>query len=187
MPIVSQAEYARIRGVSKKTVTQWKQEGKLVMVDGSVDVDASDAYLSKYRTAGLKGNAKGNDQGNGSGTSLPALPKAKKGESAAAAAERILTLHGAEETIEEARRIKENYLALLHKLEYDEKSGAVVLASEVAAAVGTEYAKVRTRLLALPAEQAPRLHRCKTVAEVQDMLQELITEALEELTRNGGN
>jgi hypothetical protein len=71
------------------------------------------------------------------------------------------------------------------QLEYDRDSGLVVDVTEVAKAVGAEYAKVRTRLLSIPAEQAPRLHRCKTPAELQDMLQEIITEALEELTRDG--
>jgi hypothetical protein len=46
---------------------------------------------------------------------------------------------------------------------------------------------VRTRLLSIPAEHAPRIHRMKTVTEVQDILQELITEALEELTKDGGS
>ena len=87
--------------------------------------------------------------------------------------------------IDGARRVKENYLALLNQLEYDQKAGAVVWVSDVAKAVGDEYAKVRTRLLAIPAEQAPRLHRLKTVTQVQDALQEIITEALEELTRDG--
>ena len=92
---------------------------------------------------------------------------------------------GADMSIDEAKRIKENYLALLNQLEYDTKSGLVVLVSEVASAVGAEYAKVRTKLLAIPAEQAPRINRLKTVTEVQDALQELITEALEELTHGG--
>lgn len=49
-------------------------------------------------------------------------------------------------SMDEARRVKENYLALLNQLEYDQKSGLVVMVSEVAALVGAEYAKVRTRL-----------------------------------------
>lgn len=179
MTIVSQAEYARLRGVSKKTVTQWKRDGKLVLAEGGVDVEASDAYLKKYRTAGLKGN----DQGN-SGNGLPVVLESETTEEAAL---RILTTQGASMTIEEAKRVKENYLALLSQLEYDQKSGAVVLVADVATAVGLEYSKVRTRLLAIPAEQAPRIHRLKTVNEVQDVLQELITEALEEMTSDGGD
>jgi phage terminase Nu1 subunit (DNA packaging protein) len=181
MTIVSQAEYSRLRGVSKKTITQWKQEGKLVLAEGGIDVEASDAHLQKYRKAGLKGNAVGNAEGN----ALPELPAIKKGESTEAAVQRIMLASGADMTIEEARRVKENYLALTAQLDYDRESGLVVEASVVAAEVGAEYAKVRTRLLSIPAEHAPRVHRLKTVTEVQDALQELITDALEELTKDG--
>ncbi|WP_219847338.1 hypothetical protein [Burkholderia multivorans] len=86
---------------------------------------------------------------------------------------------------DEARRVKENYLALQAQLEYDRDAGLVVAVADVAKAVGEEYAKVRTRLLAIPAEHAPRIHRLKTVIEVQDALHEIIVEALEELTRDG--
>lgn len=184
MTIVSQAEYARLRGVSKKTVTQWKQDGKLVLADGGIDVEASDAYLQKYRTAGLKRNDQGN-AGNDSGNALPALPVARTGETTEQAVARIMIATGADMSIEEAKRVKENYLALTAQLDYDKESGLVVEAALVAAAVGEEYAKVRTRLLAIPAEQAPYLHRLKTVTEVQDALQQMITDALEELTKDG--
>ena len=47
----------------------------------------------------------------------------------------------------DADRRKANYDALLRELEYETKNGAVVSVAEVAAAVGAEYAQVRTRLL----------------------------------------
>jgi len=62
------------------------------------------------------------------------------------------------------------------------KSGRVVEAAEVIVIVGSEYAVVRTKLLAIPAEQAPRINRCRSVAELQDTLREIITRVLEELT-----
>ncbi len=83
----------------------------------------------------------------------------------------------------EAERTKENYLALLRQLEYDVKSGAVVPVSDVAKEVGAQFAQVRTRLTAIPAECAPRLHRLKSVAEMQDALMSIIVEALEGLSR----
>jgi phage terminase small subunit/phage terminase Nu1 subunit (DNA packaging protein) len=43
--IVSQAEFARAHGVSRKTVTKWKAEGRLVLAGGEVDVAATDARL----------------------------------------------------------------------------------------------------------------------------------------------
>ncbi|UPG89281.1 hypothetical protein L2Y96_18045 [Luteibacter aegosomaticola] len=187
MTVVSQAEFARMHGVSKKTVTTWKARDWLVLADGGVDVKASNALLKKYRRDGLP-NDEGNDSGNSGNapdqvTVKPRVKAERKpGETPAQAAERI-ALSAAPHSREEAIRIKENYLALLNQLEYDQKSGAVVAVDEVAAAVGASYARVRTRLLAIPAEQAPKLHRLKTVNEVQDALLEMITKALEELTR----
>ena len=45
MAPTTQAAFARRHGVSKKTVTVWKQQGRLVLVGSLVDVAASDARL----------------------------------------------------------------------------------------------------------------------------------------------
>ena len=57
--------------------------------------------------------------------------------------------------------------------------------ADTARLVGEEYATVRTVLLAIPAERAPQIFRCKSVEEVQDMLRDFITRALEGLTLDG--
>lgn len=85
----------------------------------------------------------------------------------------------------EALQLKENYLARHQQLSYDLKAGSVVLIEDVAKTIGTEYASVRKKLLAIPAERAPAVHRCKTVAEVEDLLRSVIVEALEALTADG--
>ncbi|KAH0438448.1 hypothetical protein [Paraburkholderia fungorum] len=187
---MKQSAFAELHGVSRKTVTKWKERGWLVFAGDEVDVDASNANLKRYRrdgapavtqpvTRGAKGNKPKTVTQVASEVTLGA------GESADDAAQRILTGNVQLLDFDEARCFKENYLGLKAQLEYDRDSGLVIDVAEVAKAVGAEYAKVRTRLLAIPAEQAPRLHRCKTPAELQDMLQEIITEALEELTRDG--
>lgn len=84
-------------------------------------------------------------------------------------------------SIPEAEVLKENYLARLRQLEYEQKAGALVPSDMVTKLVGSEYAKVRTRLMAIPSERAPMLHQCKTVPELQDALTSAIIEALEEL------
>ena len=181
---MKQSAFADLHGVSRKTVTLWKKRGWLVFQGDEVNVSASNALIKRYRRDGIESVTQGNKLGNKSGNkkgSIAKLPDEKIDE----VVERILLSSGADMDIDEARRVKENYLALLNQLEYDQKAGAVVWVSDVAKAVGDEYAKVRTRLLAIPAEQAPRLHRLKTVTQVQDALQEIITEALEELTRDG--
>ncbi|HEV2594133.1 MAG TPA: hypothetical protein VGU01_02900 [Sphingomicrobium sp.] len=155
-----------------------------------IDVGASNANLKRYRRDGTPAVTQSVTQaakGNKPKTVTQAASEVTlaAGESADDAAERILTGNVQLLDFDEARCFKENYLGLKAQLEYDRDSGQVIDVTEVAKAVGAEYAKVRTRLLSIPAEQAPRLHRCKTPAELQDILQEIITEALEELTRDG--
>ena len=57
--IVSQAEFARLRGVSRATVTHWKRAGRLLLTDdGKVNVAASEELLSQrpetYRGGRIK-------------------------------------------------------------------------------------------------------------------------------------
>lgn len=122
MSIVSQADYAKLRGVSRKTVTQWKKDGKLTLRDGGVDVDATNAFFERYRKGGVTGNAPGNSAGN---VPPPALA-VDENDSPTVAAAKIIAFTGAEMTFDEARRMKENYLALLNKLEYERKEGSLV-------------------------------------------------------------
>ncbi|WP_321865709.1 hypothetical protein [Paraburkholderia tropica] len=187
---MNQSEFAALHGVSRKTVTKWKERGWLVFAGDELDVDGSNELLKKYRrdgapavTSPVTQEATGNTRK--SVTQVASEVELGAGEDAADAADRILAGNVELLNFDEARCFKENYLGLKAQLEYDRDSGLVIDVAEVAKAVGTEYAKVRTRLLSIPAEQAPRLHRCKTPAELQDMLQEVITEALEELTRDG--
>ena len=63
MSTVSQAEYARLRGVAKKTATIWKQKGFLILTaDGGVDVEASDAKLAARPVQYRGGYARGPTQ-----------------------------------------------------------------------------------------------------------------------------
>lgn len=187
---MKQSEFAALHGVSRKTVTKWKERGWLVFAGDDVDVDASNANLKRYRRDGVPAvtqSAEGNTQGNKPRRAARKVTEVtiQEGESGAQAAVRLLVASGADMDIEEAKRVKENYLALREQLEYDRDAGLVVEVADVAKAVGEEYAKVRTKLLSIPSEHAPRIQRLKTVQEVQDVLHCIIVEALEELTRDG--
>lgn len=187
---MNQSEFATLHGVSRKTVTKWKERGWLVFAGSVLDVEASNALIAKYRRDGIDVVTQA-EEGNKpaakkSGvTSAAARVTVKPGETVEQATARILIATGANMNIDEAKRVKENYLALREQLEYDRESRLVVAVEDVTRAVGEEYAKVRTRLLAIPSENAPRIHRLKTVLEVQDAMYGLIVEALEELTRDG--
>jgi hypothetical protein len=50
MKTISQAAFARMHGVSRKTVTVWKTSGLIVMSGDSVDVESSNARLKRFRS-----------------------------------------------------------------------------------------------------------------------------------------
>lgn len=80
---------------------------------------------------------------------------------------------------------KEFYLAKLRELEYDLKSGLVSPNDVQIRLVTAQLARVRTRLLAIPSEAAPALHRCKSTAGVESELRCIVVMVLEELSRDG--
>lgn len=169
----SQAGYAAHRGVSRKTVTIWKQKGLLVFTDGGeVDVVASDQLLLDQggkRAAVTAGNA---------------APKAaSKDRAAEEAADQLLSVEGRTFFSKaQAERMKENYLARLRQIEFDKAAGAVVETEDVVEAVIAEYAIVRNKLLAIGARIAPRAAVMRTAGEVKALVDREIALALEELT-----
>lgn len=190
MALIKQAAFAELHKVSRKTVTSWKQRGWLELQGDLVDVEASNARLKKYRRDGIDSVTQlvtQAESGNKSGSAKNQVTRVtiEAGESAEQAAVRLLVASGADMDLDEARRVKENYLALLNQLEYDKESGAVVAVSDVVKAIGEEYAAVRTRMLAIPAGHATHLQRLKTTPEIEDYLRQIIVQALEELTRDG--
>lgn len=191
---MKQSEFAALHDVSRKTVTKWKERGWLVFAGDEVDVDASNALLKKYRRDGagtVTQSVTQAPEGNKPARKLKRVTQAASevtlgaSESADEVAQRIMTGNIELLDFDKARCFKENYLGLKAQLEYDRDAGLVVAVADVAKAVGDEYAKVRTRLLAIPAEHAPRIQMLKTAVEVQDALHEIIVEALEELTQDG--
>jgi hypothetical protein len=66
--LVKQSEFARMKGVSEKSVSVWKREGRLVMVGGMVDAEASQRKLAE--NAGKRSIAQGK--------ALPETPASKK-------------------------------------------------------------------------------------------------------------
>ncbi|MEB0178755.1 hypothetical protein QN366_01550 [Pseudomonas sp. CCC3.2] len=170
-------------------MTKWKDRGWLVFEGKELNVDASNLLIAKYRRDGIEVVTQA-DLGNNSNTGPAPVTRAsarvtvKEGETVEQATTRILIAIGADMNVDEAKRVKENYLALREQLEYDREARLVVAVEDVIRAVGVEYARVRSRLLSIPSEHAPRIHRLKTVLEIQDALHGIIVEALEELTRD---
>ncbi|MBD0845696.1 MULTISPECIES: hypothetical protein [Pectobacterium] len=127
---MNQSDFARLHGVSRKTVTMWKSRGWLIMSGDDIDVNASNTQLEKYRktinrqtkekiAAPVKKNSDPSPsvtmgQGEGGDPSLESI------------ARDFILENGAELSLDEARRVKENYLALLTKLEFQQKDGQLI-------------------------------------------------------------
>jgi hypothetical protein len=157
--IVSQSEFARLRGVSRQTVTAvWKKQGRLVLTaDGKVDVKATEKPLAlrpeTYRGGTVK--AKPGKAGK--------KPARTAEESPVSADEAVPILdrspaeiaESSNWTLVEAQRVKEIYLALLRKQEFEVERGELVEIEAVAHEVEREYSIVRERLLTFRARSRP--------------------------------
>ncbi|HEJ9180375.1 TPA: RNA polymerase subunit sigma-70 [Serratia marcescens] len=194
---MNQSDFAKLHGVSRKTVTTWKARGWLVLAGDDIDVEASNANIERFRKTVTRpekkpaGNKQGNKTGNRSSGNKPGNKNDKDlAESPTKTVERMIAEHGVTMTLDEARQMKENFLALLTQLEYDIKSGQVLPYKDMIEAVGNEYARMRTRLIAIAPEHGPRLRVLASTtndAEFVQALQEVVYEAMEELSLDADN
>lgn len=194
---MNQSDFAKLHGVSRKTITTWKARGWLVLAGDDIDVEASNANIERFRKTVTRSEKKpaGNKQGNKTGNRSSGNKSGNKNdkdlaESPTKTVERMIAEHGVTMTLDEARQMKENFLALLTQLEYDIKSGQVLPYKDMIEAVGNEYARMRTRLIAIAPEHGPRLRGLASTtndAEFVQALQEVVYEAMEELSLDADN
>ncbi|MEQ0775909.1 hypothetical protein ABLT15_26745 [Paraburkholderia tropica] len=199
--LVTQAEFARMHGVSEPAVAKWKKRGWLVLQGSAIDADASAASLKKYRDTTDSRAARSKKSGLNQTevkTTKPAKPvKSVKpvketpppaadggddelflpGESAEDAADRLLSsldIDPRTTTIEEARRIKEVYQALLNRLTFEEKDRSVIRL-DLARTVLFECARAaRDAWLNWPARVAPLI--AADLGVEADRMTEILTE-----------
>ena len=163
---MSQADFARHRGVARKSVTYWKRRGLLVMMpDGSVHVEKSDALLNA-RPAKYRG---------GTASAKSSEAPDKPAEVGAAGWEHW--------SLAEAARRKEIAIAGRRELDFEVASGKLVNAADVEAVMRSDYAVTATRLLQLPSKLVPRLAAMTTAAEIETFLHREVTKALNTLSK----
>lgn len=85
-------------------------------------------------------------------------------------------------TLNEARISVLQEQAAKLRMENERTESHVVSVDQVAILVGADYARVRTRVLAIPTAVAAQVLRCRTPAEVQHLLEQEIFAALAELS-----
>lgn len=167
MPLgLSIREFARRDNCSDTLVRRAIKQNRIkALEDGSIDPSL---VGSAWREANAKGANTANTGANtvrtgGSGVcSEPTADLLPAGdpvddESLADAAVRLLADGGATLDYAEALRVKENYLALLRRLEYEQKSGALVELTVAQGVLFEAFRGQRDAWLNLPAKIGPLL------------------------------
>jgi hypothetical protein len=148
---MSQAEYARHRGVRRQRVHKWINGGKIpVLPNGRIDVVAADRALGETRERIVVRE-----------DLEPDVPRAGPG------------FHG----LTKAKTATEVYRARLAQLEYEERIGRLVPIEDVHRAT-IETAEVLLRVLEMPLMRADALMAAasKGLAEFRAALRELVNE-----------
>lgn len=170
MPLMSQSDYAAHQNVSRQAVQKWKNAGLLVFNGTLVDSEATDQNLKRYRVKGdtsSSGNAeKYQSQHQDSGR--PQHPSIH---------DEISTLDAGMD-LEEAKRVKENYLAFLNKHDYEKKSGQVIDLQLAESFLFEEARRWRDTWLNFPAKAAPYI--AADLGVEADVILELLTKHIHE-------
>jgi len=160
MPVLSLRAYAKHRGVSLAAVQKAIRSGRIATTsDGMIDSDQADAEW-KAKTRPGQRRAK------------PTLPVAREQTEAPVA--------GGLDYFR-ARAIRENYLARLAKIEFEEKTAMLISRDEVLVAAFTKARTVRDNLLNIPDRLAATLAAEGDADKVHQILTGEIRKALDEL------
>lgn len=157
----TKSEYAAHLNVQPSYVTKLGKQGRLVVVDGQVDFDATDAKLRSTSSLAKAGN--GANSGGGS--------------AAAASAAAVGDLFRKAQTQERA------FSARLLELRFKRESGDLVPISDVRAAYARRIATLREAILQIPARLAPALTAESDETKVHDLLQDELILVLEQVSQ----
>lgn len=148
MTTMNQSQYALHSGVDRKTIARWIKAGRFIVMDGDlINVGASDAALKKNR------DGKDPRVSNAKKKKAPAV--IDDGDEIADSARQILLTEGATLSREEAARIRENYMALLAKLEFQQKDGQLIEMTVAEEVLFNAFRQQRDAWLNWPSRVAP--------------------------------
>jgi phage terminase Nu1 subunit (DNA packaging protein) len=160
--LVSQAEFARLLGVSRPRITQLKKEGKLVLSGGFVNYERSLKKLEAERDV----------------SKVQPVPTTEPDEDKESRNEE---LNVAAIEFQAARAEKEGYKAKLSQAEYEKTIGSLVHREGVMRASFQIGRNLRNTLMALPSRLAPALTIETDQKRVYAMLEKEISAAVEQI------
>ena len=149
MTTMNQSQYAQHSGVDRKTIGRWIKAGRFIVMDGDlIDVEASDAALRKNR------DGKDPRASNAKKNKVPVVSE-YGGDDINEIVQQIMITEGSNLPREEAARIRENYLALLTKLEFQQKDGQLIELTVAEEVLFNAFRQQRDAWLNWPSRVAP--------------------------------
>ena len=151
MTTMNQSQYAQHSGVDRKTIGRWIKAGRFIVMDGDlIDVEASDAALKKNR------DGKDPRASNAKKKKTPVVSdNDDDGDEINKTVRQIMLTEGADLSREEARRIRENYMALQAKLQYEKDSGQLIELTAAEEVLFNAFRQQRDAWLNWPSRVAP--------------------------------
>lgn len=159
--LITQAEYARHRGVDPTTVRDAIRAGRITLIDGKVDPVAADAQWARNTRVRVNSRQRPADAAAMDQPAAPAAPQ---------------------ETYEAARRRRELAEAQLAELKLAEQQGDLVRVGAVRTQVAKLAAGLREGLMQIPARLAPVLAAETDAGKVHDALVAELRQVLEQVT-----
>ncbi|HHH1655682.1 TPA: hypothetical protein ACPZS8_001918 [Yersinia enterocolitica] len=150
MSTMTQIDYAKHAGVDRKTVSRWIKAGKYIVLDGDlVNVEESDKAVATLR------DSKDPRTKNASKKRPVKVTAADLDDSTDETIKEIMLANGVEWSREEASRVKENYLALLTKLEFEKEDGQLVELTAAEDILFSAFREQRDAWMNWPSRVAP--------------------------------
>jgi hypothetical protein len=172
------SDFARHVGMKPSYITQLKKEGRLVLTDDgkAVRVAESVQRINETRDPSKQGVA----DRHAVGRATQPVDSSPPPQSKEAAADPQGDNGRIGNTYQAARAVKERYLAMSAKREYEIAIGRLMDADDVKSFVADAIVTLRTRLESLPDVLAPQLVAISDEAIARTMIAESIEHALEE-------
>ena len=179
--LITQAEYARRRGVDPTTVRDAIKAGRITLIDGKVDPAVADIQWQRNTRARV-------NPARAPGSAPAPMPQHQMSLSAAAAAASqpadgpAQADPAGESDYWVSRARREHAEADLAELKLAEQNGQLIRVEAIRSALAGVISSTRDSLLQLPARLAPVLAAETDAAKVHDLIQAEIHQALAQIT-----
>ena len=168
---ISQAEYARLRGVSRQAVNALVARGVLPLINGKVDIAVADMKLAEHLNPAKSKILAGEKM-----IASAAVPAMMKPEVETSAAPKY-------QSYQVAKTVRENLAAQREEIELRKAQGELIEREMVTRALTTAAVMVRDAVLGVPRRVSAELATFTSGREIEERLDRELRNALEMFVR----